>query len=446
MTALVFLGPSLPVAEAKQISDALYLPPAAQGDVYRAVKQYKPRVVAIVDGYFRQLPSVWHKEILWTMKQGVHAVGGASMGALRAAELSHFGMEGIGNIFLAYQCGRFEPFDTDFEDDDEVAVVHGPAEVGYVSASVAMVNIRATLAQAYREGVIQEHTLDRLAAIAKSLFYPERSYKNLLANSLARSDLNKTELEALEAWLATGIIDQKQQDARAVLERVQQLLESGVGKKVDFHFEHTDLWQGLTEDSTSYADRSKDPVLQQLRIEPQRYKATHKAAHYRRLAITEAQRRGLQVSNKALRDYRTLWRQAMGLFDGASFQSWLESNDLDQAELDRLLEDDLRLSTLHSDPDLHLDAEMLDELKLGGSYPALSAQVTQSIRSAQAKAEPQLCSDEGRCMLDWYFTTIAEGQSPLDLHAYAVEQGFVDLQAFTRSVWGAYLESSANCK
>lgn len=284
MTALVFLGPSLPLQQAKQISDALHLPPAAQGDVYRAVKQYKPRVVAIVDGYFRQLPSVWHKEILWAMDQGVHVVGGASMGALRAAELSHFGMEGIGNIFLAYRCGRFEPFDTDFEDDDEVAVVHGPAEVGYVSASVAMVNIRATLAQASYEGIIRENTRDRLA-------------------------------------------------------------------------------------------------------------------------IAEAERRGLQVSDSALREYRATWRQTMGLFDGGSFLSWLESNDLDQTGLDRLLEEDLKLFTLLCDTNLHPDAEILEELKLAGDYAALSAQAARHIPSTQTKAEslpdpltPILCrGGEGDC-------------------------------------------------
>ena len=45
------------------------------------------------------------------------------MGALRAAELHAFGMRGVGRIFEAFRDGELE-------DDDEVAVVHGPAEPG----------------------------------------------------------------------------------------------------------------------------------------------------------------------------------------------------------------------------------------------------------------------------------------------------------------------------
>ena len=45
---------------------------------------HRPRAIGIIDGYFQQVPSVWHKEILWAMAQGVHVFGSASMGALRA--------------------------------------------------------------------------------------------------------------------------------------------------------------------------------------------------------------------------------------------------------------------------------------------------------------------------------------------------------------------------
>ena len=116
------------------------MPPVAQGDVYRAALS-RPRAIGIIDGYFSGAPSVWHKEILWAMSEGVPVFGAASMGALRAAELHEFGMRGIGRIFEAFRDGVLE-------DDDEVAVVHGPAEIGYLPASEAMVNIRATLALA----------------------------------------------------------------------------------------------------------------------------------------------------------------------------------------------------------------------------------------------------------------------------------------------------------
>jgi hypothetical protein len=70
-----------------------------------------------VDGYFERVPAVWHKEVLWAISQGIRVYGSASMGALRAAELSAFGMIGIGKIFEWYRDGVIER-------DDEVAVAH----------------------------------------------------------------------------------------------------------------------------------------------------------------------------------------------------------------------------------------------------------------------------------------------------------------------------------
>ena len=58
--------------------------------------------IGIVDGYFEGVLSVWHKEILWAMAEGIHVFGSASMGALRAAELHPFGMHGTGRIFEAF--------------------------------------------------------------------------------------------------------------------------------------------------------------------------------------------------------------------------------------------------------------------------------------------------------------------------------------------------------
>ena len=66
------------------------------------------------------------------------------MGALRAAELWEFGMVGVGAVSAAYR-------DNDIEDDDEVAVIHGPAELDYLPLSEAMVNVRATVERAVSE-------------------------------------------------------------------------------------------------------------------------------------------------------------------------------------------------------------------------------------------------------------------------------------------------------
>ena len=103
MNAVVFLGPTLPHAAAADLLTATYLPPARQGDIYRAVRALRPVAVGLVDGRFLDTGTVWHREILWALSEGVHVFGAASMGALRAAELAPFGMRGIGQVFAAYR-------------------------------------------------------------------------------------------------------------------------------------------------------------------------------------------------------------------------------------------------------------------------------------------------------------------------------------------------------
>lgn len=62
MTIVVFVGPSVPVEDAQRALDAVYRPPAAQGDVYRAARQ-RPHAIGLVNGYFERVPAVFHKEI-----------------------------------------------------------------------------------------------------------------------------------------------------------------------------------------------------------------------------------------------------------------------------------------------------------------------------------------------------------------------------------------------
>ena len=180
MTAVVFLCPSLALAEARAALDAHYLPPARQGDVYRALRDLRPSVIGIVDGLFHQTPSVWHKEILFAMAQGVTIFGAASMGALRAAELCAFGMRGVGTIFEAYRDGVYPPYAAPFERDDEVALIHGPPETGFAALSDALVDMRATLAEAAEAGVIDSGLRDALVARAGAIYYQDRSYDALL--------------------------------------------------------------------------------------------------------------------------------------------------------------------------------------------------------------------------------------------------------------------------
>src|SRR5215216_6955991 len=164
---IVFCGPSLGRRDVERFGFE-WRPPVRQGDLYRAARQ-GPRVIGVVDGFFEVTPTVWHKEILWALAKGIHVYGAASMGALRAVELESFGMRGVGAIYQAFRSGALV-------DDDEVAVMHGPCELDFIAVAEPMVNIRATLIEAARRGAITRPCADQLEAIAKSLFYKERSF------------------------------------------------------------------------------------------------------------------------------------------------------------------------------------------------------------------------------------------------------------------------------
>jgi len=239
---IVFLGPSLSVAKARRILAADYRPPVAQGDVLRAVQE-KPAAIAIIDGFFENVPAVWHKEILFALSQGIPVLGAASMGALRAAELHAFGMEGVGAVFQAYADGRLE-------DDDEVAVTHGPVELGYPVLSEAMVNMRRTLSDAHAAGVLTGQARAQLQELAKELPYRERNYGRLLREA-EEEGMDPDDIRAFRDWLPLGRADQKQEDAIALLNQVRDRLAGGtLTVRPSFPFEHTTMWERVVRPAT----------------------------------------------------------------------------------------------------------------------------------------------------------------------------------------------------
>ncbi|NNB96227.1 hypothetical protein HI113_20225 [Corallococcus exiguus] len=239
MNVVIFAGPTLSAVEGARVLDATYLPPAAQGDLYRAALG-KPVAIGLIDGYFERVPSVSHKEILWAMKQGVHVFGAASMGALRAAELSAFGMEGVGEVFKAFASGALD-------DDDEVAVVHAAAEDGYRPFSEAMVNLRATLQAARAAGVLDEDTQRTLESFAKGLFHADRSWPALFQKA-RETGLDGAGIEAFLRFVAERRVDQKRLDALALLNILRARLEAGLPpKETRYAFSHTDAWEHVRQ-------------------------------------------------------------------------------------------------------------------------------------------------------------------------------------------------------
>jgi hypothetical protein len=235
MRAIIFAGPSLPPRRRPDDARFEWRPPVRQGELYWAALAH-PAAIGVIDGYFEVLPTVWHKEILWAMGQGIHVFGAASIGALRAAELDSFGMRGVGAIYQAYRDGVLE-------DDDEVAVLHGPEELGYPPLTEAMVNIRATIEEAGRLGILPPEIAGRLTATAKALFYKERTYDAIL-RAAGAAGLPTVPLRDFIAWLRQGRVDRKRLDAEAMLDVMRAHLAAGAPPlQVGYELADTVAWQ-----------------------------------------------------------------------------------------------------------------------------------------------------------------------------------------------------------
>lgn len=208
---IVFLGPSLEREAAEAILPAEYRPPAKRGDLIRAADE-GAEIIGLIDGVFHQESAVAHREILAAIKKGVKVVGASSMGALRAAEMDTLGMTGIGEIYRMYKSGELIS-------DDEVALVFDP-ETGF-SLSEPLINIRFTLREAERQGVISPQDHAALLVAAKSVFYPQRTYGRIVS---ATGDMVTPETrEQFLSFVKLHAVDRKREDATEALRYIAHI-------------------------------------------------------------------------------------------------------------------------------------------------------------------------------------------------------------------------------
>jgi hypothetical protein len=423
MSIVVFTGPTISAEEALLELDATYLPPVSQGDVYRAAAR-KPLAIGIIDGYFDRVPAVWHKEILWAMSNGIHVFGAASMGALRAAELAEFGMVGIGTIFESFRDGLLE-------DDDEVAVVHAPQEYGFTVCSDAMVNIRQTLQRACVERVISDATRKALTDIAKDLFYPERLFQEILRIARERN-LSKSELSALEGWLSVGRVDQKRNDALAMLRHMRTFFEQPQTRyEPTFSFEHTQLWETLCQSAGSQGTDAEpilsETLLEELRIRGRPYLESIQASIQRRLLIAHARRTGIVLSDDDVSEAIESIRKSNRLLEPNDVHAWMEANELNVERFYHLVEDEAFLRQATSLIGQNSSQYMPDHLRVTGEYlPLLNRAKEKQKKLLQlGLEEPDLAYAglERERLVAWYFQEHLSVDKPEDIGDYADELG-----------------------
>jgi hypothetical protein len=221
--------------------------PAAQGDIARAVME-GATAIGLVDGRYEDVAAPWHKEILYAIASGVEVYGAASMGALRAAECAEFGMIGVGSVFERYRSG-------DLTDDAAVAQVHGPAELGYLPLSEALVNVEATIARFRALRAISEEEAVALEGAARALFFKDRTYPEILAEAGLASGERGRRLKEL---IRRCRVEVKREDASVLYNYLAFLDPVRKPAPAEWQFNSTTTWNLTLERAKRLVAESKD--------------------------------------------------------------------------------------------------------------------------------------------------------------------------------------------
>lgn len=420
MSVYIYCGPSISKREAQQWLEAVYLPPVSQGDIVSLLRE-KPRVIGIIDGYFDLVPAVWHKEILLALSQGVHVVGAASMGALRAAELYPFGMVGIGEIFEWYRDGVIEA-------DDEVAVRHAPAELEYRPVNEALVNIRKTLQLAQEEGVVSEATAAKLIDLGRQIPYWERRYERLFKQGKL-AGIAKEQVADLQLFVEEKAVNLKQADALALLNYIAQLPEDLPPFEPAFDLQETVFLRRLIDrDRTVYEVGevwlTAEELTHHARLEAADFLALKERATLNTLILDFAKQLGLVVSEEGLEAEK----EKLGFTTPEEIAQWCANNHLTAAEFEQFLQE---AALIHKMKEAYttevLNGELLRQMRLEGVYEEMAEMTMNKKRALLEGYRPP--EGEAADVLAAYFARIGR-VVPEDLQSYWAALGFESGAAF----------------
>jgi hypothetical protein len=445
MSTHVFLGPSLSWGEARVIlPEATFLPPAKAGDIYVAVKR-GATIVAVIDGFFEQVPSVWHKEVLYALSHGVHVYGASSMGALRAAELHPFGMVGIGRIFEAYRDGVCE-------DDDEVAVLHAGQEFDFEALSEAMINVRDALSAALERGLIGPRTHDAIAREMKRHHYPQRTWL-IVPEIAAKEGLPGTEVEALLAFVKRERPNRKRLDALELLGELRRLAGAPPPPfEPTFDFESTVFWDQLVAGVRIAPGATAAVPIEAMRnhvgVVEDDAETIFQGALLLYLVVKEAQRVGVNADPDKVKRVTERFRATHGLATAEATDDWLRRNSLGEVEFGALMEVLALVEAMARHHSLAVDAFLPAELQRLGRFEAVAAAIVEK-RSALADFGVTFPSaeDVGTTtddILTWYESRYRKMDTSLE--EYIDVRRVSDAPRFIREIVSEYIRQGQHTK
>ena len=374
MKCIVFAGPSLSVQAGQAIlKDAVFLPPLRQADLITAMTCHHPDVIIIVDDYAGQAETVRHSEILQAINSGIKVYGTAANGAVRAFEMDHCGMVGVGSVYQMFKDGVIE-------DDEEVySLSHKQKSGDFLRLSEPLVNLRATLAQAVEKQVIEPEILSEIISVIKELPWPERSLEKIFSR-IAALAISDSGVDKLRHFVTNNYCDIQKSDTLQTLKMVQALVCEGLCRQFSTEAEarnfNNPFWVLYERDrkvlsevgKVSLNDLSAHAILDHPHSQELKSSALN-----REIATFLAGYLGLEVGAEDVARERLRFVAKHGLKGEDDLASWLHDNDLSEDDFALMLQN-IALNRVSQKWFLSLKKfrritnTVLDELRLRGEY------------------------------------------------------------------------------
>lgn len=372
MIVSVFLGPSMPLAEARDLlPGAVFRPPAQQGDLLACLNQDGANVVGLIDGTFHQNLSVWHNEVCYLLSRGIVILGASSMGALRAAETDRFGMIGVGQIYRWYK-------DEFITGDDEVALMHGDESSGYQSLSLPLVNIRASVELAVSRNQMTSATAARLIEIAQAIHYPDRQVPGILQRC-REAHFAADQVEAARRLLTEEYVDLKKADAREMLIAIRRLVDGidSPPESVPFKFARSSVFETLynldQKVRTEKGEVTLQEVVEYFAVNSTDFNEIRRASLDRSIVSVFAHLIGVKVTQEDVSAERAAFTTERGIESSEDLALWLRQNLFSESDLEEYLAQEASCRRLRawiqSSRSLDRGAKLLaDELRRRGVF------------------------------------------------------------------------------
>jgi hypothetical protein len=302
-----------------------------------------------------------------------------------------------------------------------------------------MVNIRATVAHAFLEGVVSASLAAAIIHYAKNTHYVDRSYA-LVASRLRESGAaDECEISRFEHWRKHGAVNQKRADALALCHVVASWTDTPPAPRaVSYVLEETDAW----EHARRQVDRSEEQppddveteqVLEELRLEG-RYRDVEAAAVARSLATRS---RGGDP-----REHTRLGRRAVAeqyVFSSSrQVSSWLSEQGLRRAEQHAFLCRHGQFIRLKTTLSSNLLSHVRDHLRAQGEYARLLRRA-QEKSTVLTRSGPTRIKRPREALFRWYCRTILKQSAPAQPKDLARHLGFDDAHLLEAALAREYM-------